>query len=259
MGGGSGGFRVENTDERYDNNMDTSAALTRSDYTPGYDMKGGSAYVGGQSRQQEEQQAYERDAGHTRPQMSRKEEAALASLQEAAFNVGKITPPSQQQQQSEKAQAQQTPQRQTQAEVSSASEQDTRRTPEQAKQAEQQRQFDLSARLRGRVDALEAKGVEQFGQRKDFASERMFNIARESFQQTSQDVSKGRFAAMADRVRAAAAHGNTQEQGQSQSAGTSSTPSVKPHTRFGGMADRASVASQSTQTEASKKDGLEQR
>ncbi|WP_425624930.1 hypothetical protein [Agrobacterium radiobacter] len=241
--GGGGGFRYDENERNQDDEQ-TSQALNRGKYEPSFVMNS-DAYVGGQSRQQEERDAYERDAGHTRPQMSRKEEADLARLQEAARNIGDIKPPSQQQEPEQAKQSSQDQPRQSRNPFDNAE--------------SQQRQFDLSARLRGRMDALEANGGEKFGERKGFGSERMFSIARESFQQTTSDIDKGKFGAMADRARAAAGHGTTQEQGQSQQAEVSNTPSANPRSRFGGMADRASAASQATQTETTKKDGLEQR
>ncbi|WP_425648662.1 hypothetical protein [Agrobacterium radiobacter] len=161
--GGGGGFRYDENERNQDDEQ-TSQALNRGKYEPSFVMNS-DAYVGGQSRQQEERDAYERDAGHTRPQMSRKEEADLARLQEAARNIGDIKPPSQQQEPEQAKQSSQDQPRQSRNPFDNAE--------------SQQRQFDLSARLRGRMDALEANGGEKFGERKGFGSERMFSIARE--------------------------------------------------------------------------------
>ena len=191
--------------------------------------------------------------------MSRREQADMARLQEEARNIPAQGKPQAQQQQPQAEQ--QRPQRENNArpQENVGTERDTRRTPEQAKQAEQQRQFDLSAKLRGRLDAMEDKSLVKFGERRDFGSERMLNIASQSYQQTTQDIEKGKFGAMADRARAAADRGNNQEQGQSQQAGASNTPSAPPGSRFASMADRASAASQIKPTGATTTDGLEQR
>lgn len=238
--GPRGGFRHDNTDER-NNTDDQTPALNRGKYEPAF-VKNSSAYVAGQSRQQEEQQAYARDAGHTRPQLSRREQADMARLQEEARNISAQGRPQVQQQQPE-----QTPQAQP------------RKTGDRRDTAErQQRQFDLSAKLRGKLDAMEAKGLVKLGERRDFGSERMFNIAAESYHQTKQDIAKGKFGAMADRAEAAA--DNNQQQGQSQQTEVSNTPAAPSSgSRFGSMADRASAAAQPKQTGATTTDGLEQR
>jgi hypothetical protein len=247
MGGSSGGgFHYDDTNKRNQDDEQTAQALNRGALKPGYIVDSTSTFRSAQSKEQTESQAYERDAGYTRAQMSRKEEANIASLKEAAKNIGDIKPPSQPQ--PEQEQVKQSSQEQPRQSRSPFD------TPEN-----KQRQFDLSARLRGRMDAMEANGIETFGDRKDFGSQRMFNIAKESYQKTSQAIEGGKFRAMSERTRAAIENGNTQEQGQSQSAGASNAPSGKTLGTFGAMSNRVAAAIQSKKADTAKSDGLEQR
>ncbi len=237
-GGGPGGGGYDE-EERRRREAERLAASSRGDFKPGY-VKG-TAYVGGQSREEEEQQAYVRAAGHTLPQEGRKARAGSERLQEEVRGIKAREEASSRQQQ---------PQQQAQERQG----RDRFDTPQR-----RERQNDLSAKLRGRMDAMEAKGMEQFGERKDFDNQRSFDTARQSYQKTKQDIDRGKFGAMADRAQSAA--GNDHQQGQS--AGMSSPAPSHGTSRFASMADRADAAVQSADQRqrdqgTNKKTGLEQ-
>lgn len=59
-----GGFTYDEDDDRNEKKTARSAAASRGDFTPSYDMRG-TAFVGGQSQQEAEQEAYVRDYGDT--------------------------------------------------------------------------------------------------------------------------------------------------------------------------------------------------
>ncbi|MGH0214396.1 hypothetical protein NKY66_10830 [Sinorhizobium meliloti] len=85
-----GSFTYDNDDERNDDKKAAkSAAASRGDFTPSYDMKG-TAFIGGQSQKEAEEQAYVRDYGdQTMPKESKSERERREALQaEAQGNSG---------------------------------------------------------------------------------------------------------------------------------------------------------------------------
>ncbi|ANL74263.1 hypothetical protein AMC83_PA00036 (plasmid) [Rhizobium phaseoli] len=228
FGGSSGGGSFDNDDER----NKKSARVKGGAYTPSYIPNSGNAYVGGQSREADSQQAYVRDAGSTMPRQSSREQARTDAVIEEAKAIkakeaaeGKIQPGQQaDQKQEKKANIHDTPQAMA-------------------------RQEHLASRLRGRLDALEAGGLQQFGERKPITSEKNFEAARSSYQATKEGIKQGKFAEMADRAQRAA---GDHQQGQS-------TEMSKGG--FAGMADRASAAAKPTPqtgTGIKKDTGMEQ-
>ncbi|MGO7266271.1 hypothetical protein, partial [Rhizobium johnstonii] len=202
-----GGFTYEDDDDRNDDKK-KSAASTRGDFTPSYDMKG-TGYVGGQSRKEEEEKAYVLAYGdQTMPKEGRQAREGRIRVQEEAKAY-------------ESSERQQPQQEQRQG-----------RDPFDTQNA-RKRQDDLSAKLRGRMDAMESAGLQQFGERKDFDNQKQFDTAKKSYQATKEQIKQGKFAGMADRADAAA--GDNQQHGQS--AGMSSSSRG-----FAGMADRADAA-----------------
>ncbi|ANL87070.1 hypothetical protein [Rhizobium phaseoli] len=234
FGGSGGGGSFDNDDER----NKKSAAASRGSYTPSYDMKGGNAYVGGQSREADSQQAYVRDAGPTMPKQSRHEQARTDNLIDAGKAIeakeaveGKMQPPKQPGQQAEQGQKQE----------KKANIHDTPQA--------MARQEHLTSRLRGRLDALQGANLQQFGERKPITGEKNMEAARSSYQATKAEIKKGNFAEMAERAQRAA---GDQQHGQS-------TEMSKGG--FAGMADRASAAAKPTPqtgTGIKKDTGMEQ-
>ncbi|TBF86321.1 hypothetical protein ELG82_38800 [Rhizobium leguminosarum] len=194
----------------------------------------------------EDQQAYDRNAGFTKPQETRSEKAAKDDLVNASNVIkgleaeGKIQPPMQPergngQQQEQSPQAQQREQTQPQPQAQKQATQGQGQEPPLGKhetQQERERQNALTAKLRGKLDALEGAGIEQFGARQAITSAEKFNAAKETYYATKDAISSRRFAAMAD----SAAPANQQQPDQSTELSSSSG-------RFGRIADRAWAAS----------------
>ncbi|TBG52596.1 hypothetical protein [Rhizobium leguminosarum] len=286
FGGGPGGFTYENTNDRLEveneddrrpihdrnqpqfgedrggfvngdedarNDQRTTAAFSRGtlDYT--FEMKGGDAYVGGQSREMEDQQAYDRNAGFTKPQETRSEKAAKEGLVNASNVIkgleaeGPIQPPmqpergnGQQQEQSPQAQQREQAQPQPQAQRQATQGQGQGQEPPLGKhetQQERERQNALTAKLRGKLDALEGAGIEQFGARQAITSAEKFNAAKETYYATKDAIRSGKFSAMADNATGAA---GTQQQPEQ------STELPSSAGRFGRMADRATEVTKPT-------------
>ncbi|TAT69886.1 hypothetical protein [Rhizobium ruizarguesonis] len=238
--GRGGGYEFGRGDER-----DTSAALNRGKLDHTLDMKGGSAYVGGHSRETESKLAYDRDAGPTRPQETRREQAGRQDAIDASNAIeakeaveGPIQPPKQPeqgngQQQEQRPQAQQREQAQPQPQAQKQATQGQGQEPPLGKhetQQERERQNVLTAKLRGKLDALEGAGIKQFGARQDITSAEMFNTAKETYYATKDAIRSGKFSAMANNAMGAA---GTQQQPEQATELSSSTG------RFGRMADRA--------------------
>ncbi|ANL11983.1 MULTISPECIES: hypothetical protein [unclassified Rhizobium] len=231
FGGSSGGGGFDNDDER----NKKSAAASRGSYTPSYDMKGGSAYVGGQSREADSQQAYVRDAASTMPKQSRHEQARTDGVIQEANAI------------KAKEAAEGKTQHGQQADQKQEKKANIHDTPQAMA-----RQEHLASRLRGRMDALEAGGLQKFEERKPITSEKNFEAARSSYQATKEGIKQGKFAEMADRAQSAA--GDQQQRGQSAEAS-------RPANRFAGMADRATAAANTTPqkgTDTKKDTGMEQ-
>ncbi|WP_165447516.1 hypothetical protein, partial [Rhizobium leguminosarum] len=220
--------------------------------------------VGGQSREMEDQQAYDRNAGFTKPQETRSEKAAKDDLVNASNVIkgleaeGKIQPPMQPergngQQQEQSPQAQQREQTQPQPQAQKQATQGQGQEPPLGKhetQQERERQNALTAKLRGKLDALEGAGIEQFGARQAITSAEKFNAAKETYYATKDAISSRRFAAMAD----SAAPANQQQPDQSTELSSSSG-------RFGRIADRAIEGTKTppeTGTSIKKDTGMEQ-
>lgn len=257
---GNGGGRIE-----YDrgDGRDTSAALSRGNFNHSFEMKGGNAYVGGQSRETESKIAYVRDAGPTMPRDTRQEAATKENLVEASNTIktleaeGKIQRPKQPeqgngQQQEQRPQSQQREQAQAQAQPQQQTAQEQEPEPgKRGVQLEQERQNALTSRLRGKLDALQGAGLQHFGERKPIESEKDYVQARSSYHEAKDRINKGEFAEMAER--AAPASGNRQ---QGQSAEMSPTDGS-----FSSMADRAAEAAKPTPetgTGIKKDTGMEQ-
>ncbi|WP_429819045.1 hypothetical protein [Ensifer sp. B1-9] len=154
-----------------------SAAVRRGSLNHTLEMKG-TAFLGGQSQQSDIQQAeaHADKYAHTVPQESKSERERREGWTSKAQEQGN---PSQQNgnQVSQEQPRQQEPQAQERE----------GRFPHQSPEY-LQRESDFAARVRGRMDAFERMGKEQFGERMGFDNQRQFDIASKSYHQTKQDL-----------------------------------------------------------------------
>lgn len=251
--------RIANAEIEIDE-KETATALNRGTYQPSY-ARNSNAYIGGQSAQQEEQQAYARTAEHTLPGATRQEQAANERLRQEARDMPNPERPAfiagdpqrGRAQAQQKQQAEQ--QRQPQAQQTHQPQEEQGKSVKASKHQELNRgQMDKMAAIRGRMDAMESEGKQKFGQRKGLDSERSVDIAKDSFVKT-----KGKFGQMADRTRSIINNIN-QEKGHSKERGQSQETETKASSggRFSSMADRVRAAVRSHQKEdAQQGNGLE--
>lgn len=247
--------RIANAEIEIDE-KETATALNRAAYQPSY-ARNSNAYIGGQSAQQEEQQAYARTAEHTLPGATRQEQAANERLrQEArdmpnperpAFIAGEPQRGRGQAQQHQQAEQQHQPQAQQaeqgeqgeQAEKKSRKTKIKHETPNRAQQ-------DTLARFTGRMVAAHDEGIAVFEERKPFDNQQSLDVARQSFSEA-----KGQFRQMAEYAREAAGN-KGQQQGQSKQAEAEPVGG-----RFTQIAALSRSDSSSQQTQKSQSQGAE--